>query len=139
MIESLNCQHLYDSDKLITTLHDELVILQNQKKVESISDEIRTFDNTQKLTDLFPEYTLLNSERKLFLEGQKMNHCIHSRWNDSGENHFFSIKHSGEDWSLQVKNGKAYEIRGKFNKTPPQTLINEINSKIPNYYEKISI
>lgn len=134
MIISTGRFDLYNSDKSIQNIHDELIVIINQNRLESYSD-IPVFPKyaksiCEKFNSIELEYTQLKSHRDIAIEGMVQQHCVGSRANALQDNCFFSIQYDGKQYTLQCTDRNIIELKGKCNTTPPIELTNKINSAL---------
>lgn len=126
MISTSNELHYYYSNKTIHNIHEELVLLNNKVKLESLSNE-PIFPNyrkkiDEKLKETGVNFKSLISNRTLAEEGIIQKHCIGSKSYLLANNLFYSIRYENEHYSLHCDNNSIIEFRGSQNKTTPQEL-----------------
>lgn len=106
-------------------IHDDLAEQLAMKGAEKYSEERVTYRS-----DIFDywdrkglKFEILDSPRKLFMEGQKQSHCLGSYTKSLKNNIFVAFEWENRRYDLMMGlNGKAVQFYGKRNCQPPKEL-----------------
>lgn len=122
---------LKSSKKSVKNLHDDLVILTNNKEAEGFSDESVTPTwFSQAVTALEGlDVVFHTSKRQLFLAGQKMKNCISGRSSYLSNYVFFTIVVGGEEYIAQAS-VTIHEIKGRCNERCPEEIEKMLNDRL---------
>jgi hypothetical protein len=133
--------HIPKGKNALRKIHNQLVFKLNEKNINEFSDEkieIKT-NFFELLVQKNIHFKILDSPRKMFVQGLQQRHCIASYVEEMHSYLFVTIQHKGEDYDIQIrkKDKVIIQFKGIHNKETPQDLEKEIQDLIAkvNYIE----
>lgn len=131
-----------ESKEKLKIWHDDLVSKKNSEKASRYSDEQIQYKSW--LFDYWKskgvEYKILDSPRKLFLQGCKQNHCLASYSNQMSKHMYITFTHDNKEYDMQIHNTTGLiQFYGYRNQRPPQELMDLVKfEKLQDYYFTIT-
>jgi hypothetical protein len=115
-------------------IHNQLVFKLNEQDINNFSDErieIKTnFFELLKQKNI--HFKVLDSPRKMFVQGLQQRHCIASYVREMLHYLFVTIQYKGIDYDIQIdkKETNIVQFKGIYNIEVPQNLREEIDSLV---------
>lgn len=127
--------HIPKGKNALRKIHNQLVFKLNEKDIEQFSDErieIKT-NFFQLLSQKNIHFKLLDSPRKMFVQGLQQRHCIATYVEQMHSYLFVTIQYKGEDYDIQIhkKDRSIVQFKGIHNKETPPYLQKEIEDLLP--------
>lgn len=114
-----------ESKEKLKIWHDDLVSKKNSEKASQYSDKQIQYESW--LFDYWKskglEYTILNSQRKLFLQGCKQNHCLASYANQMSRHMYITFTYNSNEYDMQIEQDRGLiQFCGYRNQRVPDEL-----------------
>ncbi len=114
-----------ESKEKLKIWHDDLVSKKNSEKASNYSDKQIQYESW--LFDYWNskglDYKVLDSPRKLFLQGCKQNHCLASYSNQMSRHMYITFVYDNNEYDMQIEQSNGLiQFYGYRNQRPPNEL-----------------